>query len=79
MRCPYQTDKLKQRKYLPETVASYQRVIGMSDSDYFDSLLAKDGDHNFNIIWEEFYKPIAHFGRFSTWNFAQNLKADRWI
>ena len=73
-RCPYQTDKLKQRKYLAESVASYQRVIGMSDSDYFDSLLAGDGSHNFNVLWEEFYKPIAHFGRFSTWNFAQNLK-----
>ena len=74
MRCPYQTDKLKQRKYLPETVESYQRVIGMSDSDYFDSLLAGDGHHNFDILWEEFFVPIAHFGRFSTWNFAQNLK-----
>ena len=74
LRCPYQTDKLKQRKYLAETVESYQRVIGLSDSDYFDSLLAGTDVSNFNILWEEFYKPIAHFGRFSTWNFAQNLK-----
>ena len=73
-RCPYQTDKLKQRKYLAESVESYQRVIGMSDSDYFDSMLSGNNIHNFNILWEEFYKPIQHFGRFSTWNFAQNLR-----
>ena len=72
-RCPYQTDKLKQRKYLPETVESYQKVIGLSDSDYFDSMLCGSATDNFQILWEEFYKPIAHFGRFSTWNFAQNL------
>ena len=74
MRCPYQTDKLKQRKYLPETVESYQKVIGSSDSKYFDNLLTGTASENFNILWEEFFKPIAHFGRFSVWNFAQNLK-----
>ena len=73
-RCPYQTDKLKQRKYLTETIESYQRVVGASDSDYFDGLLSGFGTDNFNVLWEEFYKPIAHFGRFSTWNFAQNLR-----
>jgi len=73
-RCPYQTDKLKQRKYLPETVESYQKVIGSSDSKYFDNLLSGTPSENFNTLWEEFYKPIAHFGRFSVWNFAQNLK-----
>ena len=73
-RCPYQTDKLKQRKFLPETVESYQKVIGSSDSHYFDNLLNGSGQANFDVLWEEFFKPIRHFGRFSTWNFAQNLK-----
>ena len=74
LRCPYQTDKLKQRKYLPETVESYQKVIGLSDSKYFDELLNGSPSENFDILWEQFYKTIAHFGRFSVWNFAQNLK-----
>ena len=73
-RCPYQTDKLKQRKYLPETVESYQKVVGSSDKAYFDSILNGSGEANFDVLWEEFFKPIRHFGRFSTWNFAQNLK-----
>lgn len=73
-RCPYQTDKLKQRKYLPETVESYQKVVNGSDMAYFKNLLKGSGEVNFDVLWEEFYKPIAHFGRFSTWNFAQNLK-----
>ncbi len=73
-RCPYQTDKLKQRKYLPETIKSYQDVIGSSDYKYFKNLLNKSGGDNFTVLWEEFFKPIAHFGRFSVWNFAQNLK-----
>lgn len=73
-RCPYQTDKLKQRKYLPQTIESYQKIIGKSDSKYFDRLLCNNADKNFDILWNEFYKPVAHFGRFSTWNFAQMLK-----
>ena len=73
-RCPYQTDKLKQRKYLVETILSYQKVVGKSDSAYFNKLLNGFDVSNFNVLWEEFYVPIAHFGRFSTWNFAQNLK-----
>ncbi len=73
-RCPYQTDKLKQRKYLPETIKSYQEVIGNSDSSYFDKILCGDKEEKFEVLWKEFYKPIAHFGRFSTWNFAQMLK-----
>jgi len=73
-KCPYQTDKLKQRKYLPETIASYQKVIGSSDKAFFENLLKGSGEENFDVLWDEFYKPIAHFGRFSTWNFAQNLK-----
>ena len=72
--CPYQKDKIKQRKYLCETIESYQKVIGNSDAEYFDKLLGGFGTDNFTTLWEEFYLPIRHFGRFSTWNFAQNLK-----
>ena len=73
-RLPYQKDKLKQRRFLPETVDSYQKVVGESQTDYFNRILDKDGHTNFMTLWENFYVPIRHFGRFSVWNFAQMLK-----
>ena len=73
--CPFQQDKLKQRKFLPETIQSYQQMIGsMGEAEYFDRLLTGTPEENFKVLWEEAYKPIRHFGRFSTWNWAQSLK-----
>lgn len=73
-RLPYQKDKLKQRKFIPETVESFKEIIGMDPTGYFDNLLCGTPHENFMVLWEEFYKPIKHFGRFSVWNFAQMLK-----
>jgi len=75
LRLPYQKDKLKQRKFLPETVESYKAVVGRSQTEFFDDLLSGSPSENFNTLWNEFYKPIRHFGRFSVWNFAQMLKS----
>ena len=75
LRLPYQKDKMKQRKTLPETVESFQAVIGESPTEYFDQLLCHSPHENFMVLWEEFYKPIRHFGRFSVWNFAQMMKS----
>ena len=73
-KCPFQTDKLKQRKYLPETVASYKELVGESQSSYFNNLLSsEDPLENFNRLWNPL-KSIRHFGRFSVWNWAQMLK-----
>lgn len=72
--CPFQTDKLKQRKFLPETVESYQKLIQGSQKGYFDNILTGTPNENFQIMWDETYKPIRHFGRFSVWNWAQSLK-----
>lgn len=75
LKLPYQKDKLKQRKFLPETIESYKNVVGSSQTEYFNNLLNKSPSENFNVLWNEFYKPIRHFGRFSVWNFAQMLKS----
>jgi len=73
-RCPFQTDKLKQRKFLPESIESYQKLVDGSQKEYFDNILNKSPQENFRLLWEEVYVPIRHFGRFSVWNFAQMLK-----
>lgn len=73
-KCPFQTDKLKQRKHLPETVKTYKALVGSSQSVYFDTLLSSDDPlENFNRMWSPL-KSIKHFGRFSVWNWAQMLK-----
>ena len=71
---PFQRDKLKQRKFLPETVESYQKLIKGSQKQFFDNILNKDGNANFYELWNVLYKNIKHFGRFSVWNWAQMLK-----
>lgn len=71
---PFQKDKLRQRKYLPETVESYKRVVRGSESSYFDSILSESPNENFYILWDKFYKEVDHWGRFSCWNFGQGLK-----
>jgi len=72
---PFQTDKLKQRKFFVETVESYKNMLnGKSQSEYFDDLLNSSPEENFNKLWNTIYKPIKHFGRFSVWNWAQALK-----
>lgn len=73
-KCPFQTDKLKQRKFFPETVISYKKLVGDSQKDFFDSLLNSTPQENFNKLWDSLYKNIKHFGRFSVWNWAQMLK-----
>lgn len=73
-KCPFQTDKLKQRKYLPESVFSYKKLIKGSQKKYFDSILNGNSTENFQKLWDNVYKDIAHFGRFSVWNWAQMLK-----
>jgi hypothetical protein len=71
---PFQKDKLKQRKFLPESIESYQELVKGDESDYFDNLLNGSPQDNFNVLWEKVFKPIRHFGRFSVWNWAQMLK-----
>lgn len=75
LRLPYQKDKLKQRKFLPETIESYKNVVGKSQTEYFNDIFTNNAHDNFIKLWDEFYKPIKHFGRFSVWNFAQMLKS----
>ena len=74
LRLPFQTDKLKQRKHLPETVASYKAMVCGDQKAYFDGLLNSTPEQNFETLWTEAYKPIKQFGRFSVWNWAQTLK-----
>lgn len=71
---PFQRDKLKQRKFLPETVESYQNLVRGSQKIFFNSILCKDSGTNFYELWNVLYKDIKHFGRFSVWNWAQMLK-----
>lgn len=74
-RCPFQQDKLKQRKHLPETIQSYQHMVGsQGEAAYFDELLKGTAGENFDVLWHTAYVPIRHFGRFSVWNWAQSLK-----
>src|SRR5574344_1997049 len=74
--CPFQKDKLKQRKFLPDTIISYQKMLnGNSQKDFFDNIISNDSPNdNFNLLWNELYLGIHHFGRFSVWNWAQMLK-----
>lgn len=74
LRLPFQADKLKQRRHLPETVASYKAMVGGDQKAYFDGLLNSSPEQNFEILWTEAFHPIRHFGRFSVWNWAQSLK-----
>jgi len=75
LKLPYQKDKLKQRKFLPETIESYKNVVGKSQTEYFNDIFTDNANDNFIKLWDEFHKPIKHFGRFSVWNFAQMLKS----
>lgn len=71
---PFQTDKLKQRKFLPETVDSYRALVGTSQVDYFTRLLdSPDPTINFDRLWSP-SRGIAQFGRFSVWNWTQMLR-----
>jgi hypothetical protein len=50
-------------------------MIGsLGEAAYFDQLLSGTAEENFEILWEEAYLPIKHFGRFSVWNWCQMLK-----
>jgi hypothetical protein len=72
--CPFQTDKLKQRKFLPESVVSYKHLVNGSQVEYFKSILTDNANENFNTILRIGLESVAHFGRFSIWNWAQMLK-----
>lgn len=73
-RIPFQTDKMKQRRSLPDTVESYRALVGASQVDYFTDLLDSHDEHrNFNTLWSP-SKGLAYFGRFSIWNWAQMLR-----
>jgi hypothetical protein len=72
--CPFQNDKLKQRKYLPASVISYKHLVNGSQVEYFKSVLTDNPNENFNILLKIGYDSIEHFGRFSIWNWAQMLK-----
>lgn len=72
--CPFQTDKLKQRKFLPETVESYQKLVNGDQKKFFDGLLVGSGNENFELMWNSTYRNVKHFGRFSVWNWSQMLK-----
>lgn len=63
---PFQTDKLKQRKNLPETLRSVQEL--MNQKSLYESLKDADYDEIYT-----FAKQIYAFGRFSIWNFQQSL------
>lgn len=72
---PFQKDKLKQRPLFPVTVLSYQKMLkGKTQSEFFDEILNKSPEENFNLLWDKLYKNIKHFGRFSVWNWVQVLK-----
>jgi hypothetical protein len=60
--CPFQKDKLKQRKFLPDTIISYQKMLnGRQQNDYFQEILTSDcPENNFNLLWDELYKGIGH-------------------
>lgn len=73
-RIPFQTDKMKQRRSLPDTVESYRALVGASQVDYFTNLLdSRDEHRNFNTLWSP-SRGLAYFGRFSVWNWAQMLR-----
>ena len=74
LRLPFQSDKLKQRRHLPETVESYKKMVGGDQVAFFNNLLSGSAEENFDTLWTEAFKPIRHFGRFSVWNWAQTLK-----
>ena len=70
---PFQTDKIKQRRSVVETVESYKNLVGKSQKAYFDSLLnSKNPQENFDRLWD--INGIKYFGRFSIWNWCQALK-----
>jgi len=73
-RCPFQTDKLKQRKFFPETVESYQKLVGKSQIEFMKGIVDGTPQENFDNLWQIAYKDLKHFGRFSFWNWAQMLK-----
>jgi hypothetical protein len=71
---------LKQKPFVPETVSSYKEIIlrtskKASQTEFFSNLLNGSPEENFDYLWNVLYKDIKHFGRFSTWNFAQMLKS----
>jgi len=72
----FQKDKLKQRKFFPQTVVSYQKMLGKkTQTEFFDEILLEGNpEENFDLLWNKLYKNVYNFGRFSVWNWAQALK-----
>jgi len=71
---PFQRDKLKQRKFLVDTIMSYKKLIfPKKQKEFFDLYLNKTPQENFDFLYKDLYKNIAHFGRFSVWNWIQLL------
>lgn len=71
---PFQQDKIKCRRFMVDTIISYQSVVGKSQKQYFDNLLNSDNPQtNFDKMWTPL-KSVYQFGRFSTWNQCQALK-----
>lgn len=73
-RLPFQQDKIKSRRFMVDTILSYQAVVGGNQKKYFDELLSSDNSQtNFDRMWYPL-KSVYQFGRFSTWNQCQVLK-----
>lgn len=70
---PFQTDKLKSKAYVERTMKDYITQISSSQEKFINNYYGKDASETFIKFWNEF-NSVAHFSRFSIWNFTQALK-----
>lgn len=70
---PFQTDKMKSKAYVERTVRDYITQISSSQEKFINTYNGKNALETFNKFWNEF-NSVAHYSRFSIWNFTQALK-----
>ena len=70
---PFQTDKLKSKAYVERTMSDYITQISSSQERFSNVFNGKDASETFTKFWNDF-NGVAHYSRFSIWNFTQALK-----
>ena len=70
---PFQVDKLKSKAYVESTISDYITQISVGQVEFIQNYSSFNPIETFNKFWNEF-NSVAHYARFSIWNFTQALK-----
>lgn len=70
---PFQIDKMKSKAYVESTIHDYIAEIAIGQIKFIQSYTNTNPIKTFQKFWNEF-NSVAHYARFSIWNFTQALK-----